>query len=439
MFFVAEPISVVGAADCPADPAIAPRRGRVAYLTSMYPAVSHTFIRREIAALESLGFEVERFSIRESNPADLIDQADLGERARTRTLLQGGVLALIPAVLGCLTTRPFKTLRSLAIAARLAQGSHVGLVRHVMYWAEACRLTRWMRSSEVGHLHAHFGTNPAAVALLASRISGIGFSFTMHGAACFDVIASIGLELKARHAAFIVAVSNYGRSQILRRIPESTWSRVHVVHCGLPRSAVIAEPEAVPIDRRFVCVARLSPEKGHSILLEAATLMARAGERFMVVIAGSGPSGEQLKREVRLRRLESHFDFVGPLDGHGVREQLRLSRALVIPSFMEGLPVVAMEAFAAGRPVIATAVAGVPELVQAGATGWLVPPGDAKSLATAMTEALAMSPSDLQEMGLHGRRRVLGEFLVEDQAELLAGLFDQCLAPDRPKSAEEPS
>lgn len=425
---VAQPHRVARPNAADGDSEVAQPRRRIAYLTSKYPAVSHTFIRREIAALEQLGYEVERFSIRESPAAELLDEADVRERQVTRVILRGGILGLIPAVLWCVAMRPTRSIGALLTAVQLSRGSHVGIGRHLAYFAEGCRLSRWMRSSRVGHLHAHFGTNPAAVALIASRISGIGFSFTMHGAACFDVIASIGIQIKARHAAFIVAVSNYGRSQILRRLPESMWDRVQVVHCGLQRSAVIDDPDKVPIDRRLVCVARLSPEKGHSILLDAVTEMARSGERFVIVVVGSGPSGEQLRSEVERRGLGAHVEFVGALDGRGVREQLRRGRALVIPSFMEGLPVVAMEAFAAGRPVIATGVAGTPELVQSGVTGWLVPPGDSISLAAAMTDALNRSASELQEMGQRGRKRVLSDFIVEEQAELLAGLFDRCLA-----------
>ncbi len=397
---------------------------RIGYLTSMYPAVSHTFIRREIAALEDLGYRVERYSIRESRPAELVDEADVRERKLTRVLLRGGLAGTVPAVLRCLATRPARTVVGLVTALRLARGSHVGVLRHLAYFAEGCRLAVWMRSSGVRHLHAHFGTNPAAVALIASRVSGIGFSFTMHGAACFDVIASIGIQIKAQHASFVVAVSNYGRSQLLRRIPQSLWDRIHVVRCGLQGSAVADEPETVPADRRLVCIARLSPEKGHSILIEAVAQLARSGEHFRMVVAGSGPSDAQLRAEVRRRGLDEHFDFVGPLDGRGVREQLRLARALVIPSFMEGLPVVAMEAFAAGRPVIATAVAGTPELVHPGSTGWLVPPGDATSLAAAMGDALNRPPFELSEMGRRGRNRVLDEFIVDDQAAALAGLFE---------------
>jgi colanic acid/amylovoran biosynthesis glycosyltransferase len=408
---------------------------RVGYLTSMYPAVSHTFIRREIAALEGLGYDIDRYSIRESSPSDLIDEQDVREREITKVLLRGGIIATIPSVLQCLLTRPVGTMKALALAVRLSRGSHVGVARHLAYFAEGCRLALWMRSRRVRHLHAHFGTNPAAVALLASRLSGIGFSFTMHGAACFDVIASIGIRLKAEYASFIVAVSSYGRSQILRRLPQSLWDRVHVVRCGLQRDYCVDEPPMAPADRRLVCVARLSPEKGHSILLDAATLIARTGQRFKVVVAGAGPSGPQLRDEVRNRALDDYFEFVGALDSRGVREQLCRSRALVIPSFMEGLPVVAMEAFAAGRPVIATAVAGTPELVQDGRTGWLVPPGDAAALAAAMMDALSKSPAELTEMGQRGRRRVLDDFVVEDQAWVLARLFDRCLGPA--KDADE--
>src|SRR5262249_42051243 len=158
---------------------------KVAYLVNQYPHVSHSFIRREVVALEALGVPVERFSVRPS-PADLVDPADRAERDRTYVLLAAGPAGLLAAALGTAASRPVRWARALALAVRLGRRSQRGVVRHLAYLAEACLLMRRLRDCGAGHLHAHFGTNPAAVALLTRVLGGPPYSFTVHGPEEFD-------------------------------------------------------------------------------------------------------------------------------------------------------------------------------------------------------------------------------------------------------------
>lgn len=405
-----------------APPAAQARGGlRVAYLVNAYPATSHSFIRREIRALEELGVEVVRYSIRPA--AALVSAEDLEERDRTRVVLGVGALGLLLAVLGSAASRPLQLARALSTAVRLGRRSDRGLARHLVYVAEACVLAAWARRDAVEHLHAHFGTNPATVALLCRLLGGPRFSFTVHGPEEFDRPEALGLIEKIKEAAFVVGVSSFGRSQLWRWARPEDWNKVKVVRCGLGPDLIGAAPVPAPAAPRLLCIARLSEQKGHLLLLEAVARLVAEGRRFELVLAGDGPLRETITRRIQQEKLEAHVRIAGWLSGDDVRAELIASRALVQPSFAEGLPVVLMEALALARPVITTYVAGIPELVEPGVSGWLVPAGAVDELTAAMRESLDASPTRLDEMGQAGRKRVTERHDAAREAATLATLF----------------
>ena len=113
---------------------------------------------------------------------------------------------------------------------------------HLIYLAEACLIRRWLVETGVSHVHAHFGTNSAEVAMLVQTLGGPPFSFTAHGPEEFDKAPLIGLAEKIRRAAFVVAVSSFGRSQLFRLVEHEHWDKIHVVHCGLEPSFLRGRP-----------------------------------------------------------------------------------------------------------------------------------------------------------------------------------------------------
>lgn len=378
---------------------------RIGYLVNRYPSPSHTFIRRELRAIEAAGVEVYRFSIRKL-PAERHTGPDIEEFARTRVVLDAGPVGLAFAVAAATVRRPGALLRGVALATRLGWRSRRGLLRHFAYLAEACVLVRWLEDAGIAHLHAHFGTNPAAVAALARALGGPPFSFTVHGPEEFDCPEFLGLREKVRLAEFAVAISSFGRSQLYRWTRPEDWRKLHVVRCGLEEEFLRAPPLPIPPDPRLVCVARLSEEKGHLLLLQAAERLAASGIRFEMVLAGDGPLRSTIDEAIRRMKLGSLVRLAGWMSSAQVREAMVSARAVVLPSFAEGLPVVLMEALALGRPVITTAVGGIPELVEGGVTGWLVPAGSVEALAAAMRAALDAPAARLEEMGRAGARLV---------------------------------
>jgi glycosyltransferase involved in cell wall biosynthesis len=394
---------------------------RVAYLVNQYPHVSHTFIRREIAMLEEFGVAVERFSIRPP-PPDLVDEADRAERGRTRVLLADRVGVVTSALLLALT-RPLRWLTAIAAAIRLGRRSPRGVLRHLAYFCEACYLTRQLWARGATHLHAHFGTNPAAVAMFARLLGGPPYSFTAHGPEEFDQPQSLSLGEKVRHAAFAIAISSFGRSQLFRWCRSSDWNKIHVVRCGLDADFLTTPPTPVPNNIRLVCVGRLCEQKGQLLLIDAAVQLAKHAPGFELVLVGDGPRRAVLEQRIASHGLQDIVRITGWLSNAGVRREVQAARALVLPSFAEGLPVVLMEALALGRPVVTTFVAGIPELVRDGVNGWLIPAGDVDALAAAMFAVLSTPADKLTSMGSAGAAAVQKLHDVRREVAHLAELF----------------
>jgi glycosyltransferase involved in cell wall biosynthesis len=402
---------------------------RIAYLVNQYPKVSHSFIRREILALERQGVEVARFALRGWDAA-VADAEDESERARTRYLLRGGLLPLAAALFGTALGSPVRFARALSLAVRMSRGSDRSLPYHLAYLAEACLLRSWLREADVAHLHAHFGTNGAEVAMLAHVLGGPAYSFTVHGPEEFDRPEALGLREKASRAAFVVAISSYGRAQLMRWIRFRDWPKIEVVHCGVDAAYLTGAPVPVPDAPRLVCVGRLCEQKGQVLLIEAVARLVARGVRLEIVLAGDGELRAEVEAAIARHRLQTCVRITGWIDGNQVRRELLAARALVLPSFAEGLPVVVMEALALQRPVVTTYIAGIPELVCAGEHGWLVPAGDVAALAEAIQAAIDAPVEALSRMGEAGRVRVLERHSVDVEAARLAAHFARATGLD---------
>lgn len=396
---------------------------KLAYLVNQYPKVSHTFIRREIVALEAQGAEVVRVSVR-SSPDDLVDADDQAEVAATRVILSVGIVGLLSALLREGVRSPVRFLAAFLLTLRMGWQSERGLLRHFAYLAEACVLRRWLAAAGCAHVHAHFGTNSTAVAMLCHVLGGPPYSFTAHGPEEFDKPLLIGLREKIERALFVVAISSFGRSQIFRYCGHTYWPKVHVVHCGLDASFLDNPATPIPSNRRMVSVGRLNEQKGQLLLVEAVAQLAQQGVDFELVLVGDGEMRGEIETLIARNGLVSRVKITGWASNDVVREHLCAARFMVLPSFAEGLPVVIMEALALGRPVVTTYVAGIPELVSA-QCGWLVPAGSVDGLVDAMHRALSTSDEEMARLGLEGQRRAREFHDARKEAATLMGLFER--------------
>lgn len=399
---------------------------KIAYFINQYPKVTHSFIRREILALERRGFEVQRLALRGWSEL-LPDPQDQAERQRTRYVLRHGIAGLLLPMLRAAVTSPLRMLRSLRLAVQVSRRSDRRLALHLLRVAEGCCLASWLRAARAERLHAHFGTNSAEVAMYARCLGGPPYSFTVHGPEEFE--SPLALPEKVRASAFVAAISSFGRAQLYLRCEAAQWPKIHVVHCGL-EPAFAAEPgDAGARSQRLVCVGRLCEAKGQLLLVEAVAQLHARGVAFELVLAGDGPSRGEIDAAIRRAGLSELVRITGWISSERVRDEILAARALVLPSFAEGLPVVIMEAMALRRPALGTFVAGIPELVQPGRSGWLFPAGSVHALAEAMQACLDCTPEEILRMGEAAQQRVRERHSADVEAGKLAVLFARAATP----------
>ena len=396
---------------------------RVGYFVNIHPFFSQTFIRREMGALGSLGVNVIRYALRQP-PEALVDADDISELDKTKYILRCGTFEFFWSIFISFKRHPFAAIRMLRLALKIGWRSERGILRHIAYAAEAAILAAWCERDRIQHLHAHFGTNSAAIAMLARELSGIPYSFTVHGPEEFEKSAFLSLDQKLMRASFAVCVSSFGKSQLMRLSKTDQWNKIALVRCGVGRD-FFESPMPPPVSaHRLVCIGRLDKQKGQLVLIEAARLLREEGHDFQIVLGGDGPMRAEIEKAIERAGLDRHFVITGWISGEGVKAEIAAARCLIAPSFSEGLPVVIMEAMALGRPVISTYVAGIPELVEPEKTGWLVPAGDENSLAEAMRNVLVAPVEKLTAIGIAARSRVIERHNIFTEAAKLKRLFE---------------
>ena len=348
---------------------------RVAYLTSQYPATSHTFISREIAAVRALGVEIDTFSIRPPSASELQDDKLAAESRETFTVLRQPWTRFLSAHLGAMFTRPGDYLRGLGLAARHRAPGLKGFGLALAHFAEAIVLASEMRMRSIARLHNHFANSAATVGLLAAMFLKLPWSFTIHGISEFDYPAGLLLGRKIEAAGFVACVSWFGRAQAMRLVDPAHWSKLHVVRCGLQLGDLPTHGKSRGA-KRIISVGRLSPEKGQTGLLEAFAALSSEHDAIELLIVGDGPDRDLLEARANELGVTNKVMFAGRCSEHDTLAHIARSDILVLSSFMEGLPIVLIEAMAIGTPVVASRVAGIPELVDDGKTGLLFTPSN---------------------------------------------------------------
>ena len=404
--------------------------GPIAYLTGQYPLVSHTFIQREIAALRTQGAEVITCAVR-SMPEGVVGDTQQTEAERTFYVLTAAKnpLRLAGAHLAILAHRPGGWIRALALACSTSPPGLRALVYQMIYLAEAGVLAAYLRRQGVAHLHNHFGDSSCTVAVLTAEMAGIPFSYTEHGPSTFFAPRHWRLDTKIARARFVVAISHFCRSQLMLFSDQRHWDKLRIVHCGVDPARYDTGSRDAP-GKRILFVGRLAAVKGVPLLLEALAQLRATHPEARLTLVGDGPDRGAIEAQVARLGLGGLVDFTGYADEDGVAAHLARADLFVLPSFAEGVPVVLMEAMAARLPVIASRVAGVPELVIDGESGFLVPPGDVETL-TARIDALLADPDRRRTMGEAGRAKVVREYSSAEQAERLHALFAGCSGAER--------
>jgi glycosyltransferase involved in cell wall biosynthesis len=399
---------------------------RIAYLAGSYPAVTHTFILREVAALRKQGLDIVTYSVRRPGPEQIRSSVDQAEAENTFNVLE---TAKKPGVLIRAQVRALKQpglyLRTLRKAWSLRGPGLRATVYQLFYFLEATVLAQHLKAQGATHLHNHFAQASCTVALLAARLAGIPFSFTLHGPADFTDPKLWKLDAKISDAIFVACISHYCRSQAMLASPVEDWAKLHIIHCGVEPARYDAPPAT---GQGLLFVGRLAAAKGVPVLIEVMPRILSAYPDAQLTLIGDGPDRARLQDQVHRLGLSGAVHFAGYQNQEEVAEALARAAIFVLPSFAEGVPVVLMEAMAARRPVVATHITGIPELVEDGASGRIVAPGDAAAFAKAVCDILA-APNQATTMGEAGRRKVKSEFDVACEAVKLAALFRKGSCP----------
>ena len=393
---------------------------RIGYLTSQYPAPSHTFIRREIAALEELGWEIDRFSIRTG--AAEPDSPASREAARTLVILDQSLVSLLRAHLAWLTTHPFRYLSIARLAFTHRPPGARAFLLACAHFAEAVVVAWHLNRRGCVHLHNHFANSAATVGLLATRLSGASWSFTIHGVSETDYPAGLLLGDKIKAALWVACASWFMRAQGLRTVPPHQWEKLHVIRCGLKPELLAFAPNADIKHGALICVGRLSPEKAHAGLFEAFAAISQRYPGTTLRLVGDGPCRSELTELAASLAISDRVEFLGSCSEERTLSEIANCDLLVLPSLLEGLPVVLMEAMALGVPVVAPRVAGIPELVEDGETGLLFTPSNWDELASRLDELLKNSQLR-KRISAQARARIESEFDIKQSAQALSQLL----------------
>jgi glycosyltransferase involved in cell wall biosynthesis len=391
---------------------------RVAYLTGHYPRVSHTFIEREVEGLRALGHEVQTCSIRRTARSELSGPAQEAEQARTWHVIEAAKrpATLLGAHWHYLRHHPRRWWQTLRLAVRTSADGPRALLWQLFYFLEAAVLARHLEREKVAHLHNHLASQSCNVAMLTSALSGIPYSFTIHGPDTFFEAPRWHLAEKTRRAAFVSCISHFARSQLMCFADPADWDKLKIVHCGVyPEAYTAPETEGA----RLLFVGRLVGVKGPRLLLRALTQLSGTHPDATLTYVGDGPDRVALETLARETGLAERVRFLGYQPPEKVAEALADADVFCLPSFAEGVPVVLMEAMAAGRAVVTSRIAGIPELIEDGVSGRLVPPGDLGALTDAL-EACLSDRDAARRMGEAARARVAAEFDARIEARKLS-------------------
>lgn len=397
---------------------------RIAYLVSRYPAVSHTFVLREVLGLRERGFEIQVASINSyDRPQALLTEEEKSEAARTFYVKTAGVAEVLRTQLSALVLSPGAYFRSLAYALSLGGWDLRRIALCCFYFVEAVLLAAWMRKRHLRHLHVHFATPAATVGIILTKLAPITMSMTVHGPDEFYDVEGYYLAQKINACRFVCAIGQFARSQLMKISPVGDWDKLLISPLGVDTDQFVPRtPSRTGHAFEVLCVGRLVAAKGQHILLEALSVLRHQGRSVHVRFVGDGPDRLSLETQAQSLGLMLDATFEGSVNQDRIRQFYNSADVFALASFAEGIPVALMEAMAMEIPCISTWITGIPELIRDGIDGLLVPPGDTEALAAAIARVMD-NPETCQGLGEAGRRRVIDKYNLPHNLERLASIF----------------
>lgn len=399
---------------------------RIAYLSSEYPAISHTFIFREIQAVRKEGYEVVTATINPSRHVDRMTADEQQEVQDTLCIKSTPVLRVVAIHLGLLLRAPGRYFAMLGYTWRLWRTHPMSTKTTIGYFAEAAILLDWMRRQGVSHVHVHFANPAASVAMVAACTGEISFSLSVHGPDIFYNVDTGLLAEKLRHARFVRCITHFCRSQVQRLLPHGHWGKCAIVRCGVDLEKYAVRPQPGNSVTEILCVGRLVSAKGQHVLLLAAKRLQERNVPFHLTFVGGGPDQKSLEALASELGLGSCVEFAGVVGQDQIHAYYDKADIFVLPSFAEGLPVVLMESMAKGILSVSTRITGIPEMMHHGENSLLTAASDWEGLAECLQEAIER-PEYREELAARGRQIVEADYDIRKNCAKMASLFQQYL------------
>ncbi len=389
----AEPASMAAQAD---EAAAMPESGTIAYLVKRYPRLSETFILHEMLALEAQGYTLRVYSM--MNPEEAVVHPDVQRLRAPVTYLPEvhwrGLRQLLPAQIVLLRRSPRRYFKELGISLR--RSDPLAGLRH---FVRGGWLALELERQQIPHLHAHFAHGPAATAEAVVGVSDLSFSFTGHAKDIYTTPRA-DIARRIRRAAFVLTCTGFNQSYLASLVAPREAAKIHRVYHGVdrrrfqPRLLQPASDEAADAPPVILAIGRFVEKKGFPYLLDACAILRDRGLSFRCQIIGGGPLREALQARITNLDLEQIVTLEGARNQEALVACYAAATVVTLPCVVldngdrDGIPNVLVEAMSSGCPVVSTAISGIPELIQDGENGLLVPPRDAVALADSLERVL---------------------------------------------------
>ncbi len=390
----------------------------LAYLTTDFPVFSHTFISREINGLEELGVEIKHLSIHTPHPSDISDE-DAHFKDKVFYIFPLNKSNFIQAHLEFFFRMPHQYFYWMYYVVSRSETKFIDRIRCFYHFAEAVYLAKEVKRQNIKHIHAHFFQGNATIAMIVSKLLGISYSITAHGSAL--LVNRILNKEKIQHAKFIIAISQYNKNFMLNINPDFA-KKVFVVHCGLKSDSF---PPAPPRNNplfTLLAIGRMVWEKAYQYLIETCRILRDEGIAFRCLLIGDGAERHKLEQLIKQYQLEQHIQLLGTVLQERIQDYYNQADAFILTSISEGIPIVIMEAMSKQLPVIASDITGIPELVEDGVSGYLVPSKQPQAYADAVKK-LINNPQQCVTMGKKGREKIQAEFDIDTNIQQLYEIY----------------
>lgn len=401
----------------------------IAYVVSQYPKLSESFVLREVRSLKARGFRINVASINGlERPLEEMTAEEQEETVDTYYVKPDGVKGALKAHAKSLVSRPGAYFSALKMVFSLGRFDLQKLLFNFLYFTEALMIGQWMEEKDLKHLHAHLASQAATVAMFVKKVFGTGYSLTVHGPDEFYNAPGQYLEQKINATDFIVCISFFARSQMMKLSQYRNWHKFDIARLGVDPDIFAPRPQPEGRDTfEIICVGRLCEAKGQHILLDAVEKLHKDGKNVFLRLVGGGPDHDSLSQVIRARQLEGVIHLEGPVNQDRIRELYAQADAFSIPSFAEGIPVVLMESMAMEIPCVTTRITGIPELIEDGVDGLLVAPSDVDGLAQAI-ERLMDDRELCVTLGKNGRKKVTEKYNLPKNVDYLGEVFSRRLS-----------